>query len=79
MKTLDEKKKWTMMLDPYDESTSPKEEGYYRIIDVYGNEMTDYFFAHPVITPRGIGYWKYCENLIIAWRNADEDAGRNIS
>lgn len=73
MKTLDEKKKWTLMLDPYDESTSPKAEGYYRIIDNCGNEMTDYFFGKPVMTPRGIAYWKYCENPIIAWRNANEN------
>lgn len=71
---IENAEKWTMMLDPYDESTSPKTEGYYRIIDIYGNEMTDYFFANPVMTPRGIAYWKDCKNPIIAWRNADENA-----
>ena len=69
-------KKWNMTLDIYDESTSPKKPGYYRIIDMYGNEMTDYFFGEPRITRNGIGYWRKCENPIIAWREVtDEDAG----
>lgn len=59
--------KWHFSFDPYDESTSPTEAGYYRVIDEYGTEMVDYFFGKPTITPRGIGYWAKCENVIIGW------------
>ena len=63
--------KWTMMLNPFDESTSPTEAGCYRIIDMYGTEMTDYYFAEPRMTPRGVAYWKDCENPIVAWMKED--------
>ena len=59
--------KWHWNCDPYDESTSPTEAGYYRIIDEDGTEMTDYFFGEPRITGRGIGYWATCEKTILAW------------
>lgn len=59
--------KWHWSCDPYDESTSPTEAGYYRIIDEDGTEMTDYFFGEPRITGRGIGYWATCEKTILAW------------
>ena len=50
-----EKTKWNVILDLYDESASPKEEGWYRIIDTEGNEMVDYFYGEPVTTRIGIG------------------------
>ncbi len=59
--------KWHWNCDPYDDSTSPTEAGYYRIIDEDGTEMTDYFFGEPRITGRGIGYWATCEKTILAW------------
>ena len=70
-----ERTQWNMMLDPYDESSSPKEKGYYRIIDIYGNEMTDIFFGEPKLTKHGIAYWATCEFPIVAWKEVtDEDA-----
>ena len=62
-----------MMLDPYDESNSPKKEGNYRIIDSEGNEMTDHFFCEPRLTKHGIGYWAFCINPIVAWREVTND------
>ena len=59
--------KWHWNCDPYDESTSPTEAGYYRIIDEDGTEMTDYFFGEPRMTRIGIGYWATCEKTILAW------------
>lgn len=44
-------KKWHWNFDVYDESDSPTEEGLYYIIDDEGNEMIDYFFGEPRITP----------------------------
>ena len=60
-------RKWHINFDPYDESTSPKEKGYYRIIEEDGTEKTDYFFGEPRMTGHGIGYWATSEKTIIAW------------
>lgn len=60
-------RKWHINFDPYDESTSPKEKGYYRIIEEDGTEKTDYFFGEPRMTGHGIGYWATSEKSIIAW------------
>ena len=65
--------KWTWNFDVYDESDSPTEEGYYRIIDDEGNETTDYFFNEPRMTHHGIGYWRDAERPIIAWRFLGKD------
>ena len=59
--------KWHINFDPYDESTSPKEAGYYRIIEEDGNERTDYYFGEPRVTGHGIGYWADSEKTIVAW------------
>ena len=64
--------RWTWNFDVYDESDSPTEEGYYRIIDDEGYEMTDYFFGEPRMTPRGIGYWRDGTRPIIAWKRAEQ-------
>ena len=72
--------KWHWNCDPYDDSTSPTEAGYYRIIDENGTEMTDYFFGEPRMTGHGIGYWATCEKTILAWSRlevTDENASRN--
>lgn len=65
--------KWNISLDLYDESKSPKEKGWYRIIDIYGNEMVDYFYGEPVMTGFGIGCWKNCRNPIFAWKEEKVD------
>ena len=64
--------RWTWNFDVYDESDSPTEEGYYRIIDDEGYEMTDYFFGEPRMTPHGIGYWRDGTRPIIAWKKAEQ-------
>ena len=64
--------RWTWNFDVYDESDSPTEEGYYRIIDDEGYEMTDYFFGEPRMTPYGIGYWRDGTRPIIAWKKAEQ-------
>lgn len=58
--------------DPYDESDAPTEEGWYRIITDKGQEMTDYFFARPVMREIGAAYWKNCEDVIKAWAKIKE-------
>jgi hypothetical protein len=63
--------KWHFIRDPYDESDSPKEAGYYRIIDVNGMETVDYFFGEPRMTSRGIGYWATSKKTIVAWSKLD--------
>ena len=67
--------KWHWNCDPYDESTSPTEAGYYRIIDEDGTEMTDYFFGEPRMTRIGIGYWATCEKTILAWTRLEVTDG----
>lgn len=67
--------KWHWNCDPYDESTSPTEAGYYRIIDEDGTEMTDYFFGEPRMTRIGIGYWATCEKTILAWSRLEVTDG----
>lgn len=67
--------KWHWSCDPYDESTSPTEAGYYRIIDEDGTEMTDYFFGEPRMTRIGIGYWATCEKTILAWSRLEVTDG----
>ena len=63
---------WHIMSeDPYDESDSPTEEGWYRIITTDGEEMTDYFFAKPTMTGYGCVYWKNCKKVIRAWAKID--------
>lgn len=66
-------RKWHINFDPYDESTSPKEKGYYRIIEEDGTEKTDYFFGEPRMTGHGIGYWATSEKTIIAWTRLEWD------
>ena len=65
--------KWIWNFDVYDESDSPTEEGYYRIIDDEGNEATDYYFNEPRMTHHGIGYWRDAGRPIIAWRFLGKD------
>lgn len=67
MSSAEPERKWHINFDPYDESTSPKEKGYYRIIEEDGTEKTDYFFGEPRMTGHGIGYWATSEKTIIAW------------
>ena len=43
--------RWTWNFDVYDESDAPTKEGYYRTIDDEGNEITDYYFNEPRMTP----------------------------
>ena len=71
--------KWTWNFDVYDESDSPTEEGYYRIIDDEGNEETDYYFNEPILTPHGICYWRDSTRPIIAWRRIAEQTEPNSS
>ena len=66
-------RKWHINFDPYDESTSPKEKGYYCIIEEDGTEKTDYFFGEPRMTGHGIGYWATSEKTIIAWARLEWD------
>ena len=66
--------KWIWNFDVYDESDSPTKEGYYRTIDDEGNEITDYYFNEPRMTPHGIGYWKYGTRPIIAWKYLGDTA-----
>lgn len=67
-------KKWNFCNDdPYDESDAPTEEGWYRIITDSGTEMTDYFFAKPVMSSIGATYWKECKEIIKAWAKVKED------
>ena len=65
------KDRWTWNFDIYDESDSPTEEGYYRIIDIDGDEMTDYFYAEPRMCKYGIGYWRESGKPIIAWKKIE--------
>lgn len=70
--------KWHIMLeDPYDESECPTQEGWYRIITVDGEEMTDYYFKKPIMSGLGVTFWKNCKKGIRAWAkmDGDEDAG----
>lgn len=53
---------------PGDETECPTEEGWYRIIDIEGEEMTDYFYAKPMLNGMGVGYWKNCRTQIKAWK-----------
>lgn len=57
--------------DPHDESGMPKEKGYYKVIDEFGNEYTDLYYAEPRMTPRGIGYWQDSRYMIRAWARMD--------
>ena len=66
--------RWTLNFDVYDESDAPTKEGYYRTIDDEGNEITDYYFNEPRMTPRGIGYWKHGTRPIIAWKYLGDTA-----
>ena len=64
--------KWHILNDdPYDESGMPKEKGYYRVIDEFGNEYTDLYYAEPRMTPHGIGYWQDGRYTIRAWARMD--------
>lgn len=64
--------KWHIMPeDPYDESECPTEEGWYRIITVDGEEMTDYYFNKPIMSGLGVTYWKNCKKGIRAWAKMD--------
>lgn len=68
--------KWHIMPeDPYDDSESPTEEGWYRIITTDGEEMTDYYFNKPTLIGRGVVYWKNCKRGIRAWAKMDGKDG----
>lgn len=59
---------WHVNVDIWDESDAPTEEGWYEIVDTELNQMTDYYFGEPRMTPKGISYWKTAGYPIIAWR-----------
>lgn len=64
--------KWHIMPeDPNDESECPTEEGWYRIITIEGEEMTDYYFNKPTLVGRGVVYWRNCKTGIRAWAKMD--------
>ena len=63
---------WHIMPEnPLDETESPTEEGWYRIITDDGEETTDYFYNKPVLIGMGCAYWKNCKKLIRAWAKMD--------
>lgn len=57
--------------DLLDVTDAPKEEGWYRIITMDGEEATDYFFGEPTLTKNGVSYWLKSTKAIKAWAKMD--------
>ena len=62
--------KWHIIDDPYsdDSEDAPTERGYYRIIDIDGNEFTDFYYGEPTLIGQSIKYWRGGMLPIKAWR-----------
>lgn len=66
--------KWNILPDdPYNEDGCPTEAGWYRIITVDGEEMTDYYFNKPTLCSGGCTYWKDCRKGIRAWAKIEKE------
>lgn len=71
------KEQWNMCIK--EDEAAPKEAGWYRVIDANGNEYTDYFFAVPRVSKRGVSYWKDSDYPIIAWKHASQPTAAEAS